>query len=338
LLFPGKTQFTDSPAPEGVSIERKLNSINPFNWISVGLRIKKAKPDILLLRYWLPFMSPSLGTVARMVRTNRHTVVICIFDNVIPHEKRIGDKVLTKFFVHSIDGAIVMSKTVSDDLKTFRENIPVKLSPHPLFDNYGTIKGREEALTGLNLDGQYSYLLFFGFIRAYKGLDILIEAFSDKRLRNRKLKLLIAGEFYEDDKPYRMLVKQFSLENDIIFHDHFIKDDEVSLFFSVADLIVQPYKSATQSGVTQIAFHFEKPMLVTDVGGLREIVPDRRCGYVVQPEPRAIAESILDFYDNSRKEEFTAGVQQEKNKFTWDKMTASIIEVYNYCFTKPEAV
>jgi len=330
LLFPGKTQYTDGPAPQGVKITRLLNSVNPFNWIATGLKIKNEKPDILLIRYWLPFMGPCLGTVARIARSNRHTKVICIFDNVIPHEKRPGDKFLTKYFTGSIDGAIVMSQTVLDDLKTFRKNIPVKLSPHPLFDNYGTLVPREEALSALNLDADNSYLLFFGFIRAYKGLDLLIEAFSDKRLRNRKLKLIIAGEFYENDTPYRDLIKKYNLENGIIFFDHFIKDNEVSLFFSVADLVVQPYKTATQSGVTQIAFHFEKPMLVTDVGGLREIVPDGKCGYVVKPESIYIAEAIIDYFDNNRKGQFTEGVKLEKEKFSWNRMTDSIVEVFRY--------
>jgi len=333
LLFPGKTQYTDGLPPDGVKIVRLLNSINPFNWIATGLKIKKEKPDILLIRYWLPFMGPCLGTVARIAKSNRHTKVICIFDNVIPHEKRPGDNLLTKYFTGSIDGAIVMSNSVLTDLKAFRENIPVKLSPHPLFDNYGSIIAREEALSALNLDRSSSYLLFFGFIRAYKGLDLLIEAFSDKRLRNRNLKLIIAGEFYGDDTPYRDLVKKHHLENDIIFFDHFIKDNEVSLFFSAADLVVQPYKTATQSGVTQIAYHFEKPMLVTDVGGLREIVPDGKCGYVVKPESEFIADAVIDYFDNNRKEHFTEGVKQEKTKFFWDKMTSSIIEVYKKCYT-----
>lgn len=336
LLFPGKTQYTDGLPPDGVKIIRLLNSINPFNWIATGFKIKKEKPDILLIRYWLPFMGPCLGTVARIAKSNRHTKVICIFDNVIPHEKRPGDKLLTKYFTGSIDGAIVMSDSVLTDLKAFRENIPVKLSPHPLFDNYGSIIAREEALSALNLDRSSSYLLFFGFIRAYKGLDILIEAFSDERLRNRKLKLIIAGEFYEDDAPYRVQIKEHNLEDEIIFFDHFIPDTEVTLFFSAADIVVQPYKTATQSGVTQIAFQFEKPMLVTDVGGLREIVADGKCGYVVKPESEAITAALIDYFDNNRKEEFTAGVKQEKEKFSWDKMTAAIDEVYKNClFSNP---
>jgi len=328
LLFPGKTQYSDDTPPEGIKITRLLNSINPLNWIATGLKIKKEKPDILLLRYWIPFIGPSLGSVARIVKSNQHTRVICIFDNVIPHEKRVGDKILTSYFANSIDGAIVMSQSVSDDLKLFRSDIPVILSPHPLFDNYGPKVLRDEALNALSLDHENLYILFFGFIRAYKGLDLLIKAFADSRLRNRKLKLIVAGEFYEDDAPYRSLIKEYSLEDEILFFDRFIKDDEVPLLFSVSELIVQPYKSATQSGVTQIAFHYEKPMLVTDVGGLREIVADGKCGYVVKPDPQSITNAIIDYFDNSKKPLLTEGVRQEKEKFTWDKMTRSVIKVY----------
>jgi D-inositol-3-phosphate glycosyltransferase len=331
VLFPGKTQYTDGPPPLGIKITRILNSINPLTWIRAGLRVRKAKPDILLIRYWLPFMAPCLGTVARIAKGNRHTKVICIFDNVIPHEKRFGDRILTKYFTGGIDGAIAMSGTVLEDLLLFRRQMPVKLTPHPLFDSYGAAVSREDALSALHLPDGERYILFFGFIRSYKGLDLLIKAFADKRLRNRKLKLLIAGEFYEDAVPYRQLIKLYDLENDIIIYDHFIRDSEVADYFGAADLIVQPYKTATQSGVTQIAFHYEKPMLVTDVGGLREIVADRKCGYVVPPVPEDIAEAILDYFENDRIGRFTEGVRGEKEKFSWDKMTASIIEVYNKC-------
>lgn len=333
FLFPGKSQFTDATPPDNISITRRINSINPFNWISVGFRIRKEKPDILLFRFWIPLMGPCFGTIARIAGAWNNTSVICIFDNVIPHEKRFGDKALTRYFTSSIDGGIVMSHTVLDELRSFRKSIPVKFSPHPLFDNYGTAVPRSKALLELNLDPDYSYLLFFGFIRAYKGLDLLISAFADERFRNRSLKLIIAGEFYEDKTPYTDLIKKYRLEDEIIFFDHFIKDNEVSLYFSIADIVVQPYKSATQSGVTQIAYYFEKPMLVTDVGGLREIVPDGICGYVVKPEPAMIADAILDFYDNSRKEQFIAAVKKEKEKFGWEKMTKAIIEVYRKCLS-----
>jgi D-inositol-3-phosphate glycosyltransferase len=331
ILFPGKTQYTDGKPPEGIKITRRLNSINPFNWISTGLKIRRMKPDILLIRFWLPFMGPGLGTVARIAQTNRITKVVCIFDNVVPHEKRPGDKLLTRYLTGSIDGGIVMAGSVGEELSSFRAGIPVKLNPHPLFDNYGPVIGRAEALAALHLDEEYRYLLFFGFIRAYKGLDLLIKAFADRRLRKMKLKLIIAGEFYEDAASYMQLIKLYDLEKEIILFDHFIKDADVPLYFGAADIVVQPYRSATQSGVTQIAFHYEKPMLVTDVGGLREIVPDRICGYVVRPEPGEIAAAIIDFFENKRFEQFSAGVRNEKKKFSWDKMTASIIEVYDNC-------
>jgi D-inositol-3-phosphate glycosyltransferase len=334
FLFPGKTQYTTGPAPEGIKIVRQLNSINPLNWIRTGLKIKKEKTDILLVRYWLPFMAPCLGTVARIVRSNKYTVVISVIDNVIPHEKRPGDRFLTRFFMKSIDGAVVLSDSVQKDVEDFRKDIPVCVTPHPVFDNYGKKISRKEALSALKLDQDSLYLLFFGFIRDYKGLDILIKAFSDSRLRGKKLKLIVAGEFYDKETPYKELVKESGLGEDIIFYDRFINDAEVKLFFSGADLVVQPYKSATQSGVTQIAYYFDKPMLVTDVGGLKEIVLHEKCGYVVQPDPISIADSIIDFFDNKRNIAFTKCVRKEKDRFTWNKMTDSVTEVFYRCLLK----
>jgi D-inositol-3-phosphate glycosyltransferase len=329
FLFPGKTQYIDGPPPNGLSIERIVNSVNPVNWLTTGLKIKKGRPDLVIFKFWLPFMGPCFGTIARIVRSNKRTRVICIFDNVIPHEKRPGDMILTRYFTSAIDGAIAMSQSVLNDLSLFRKDIPALLNPHPLFDNFGKPAGREFSLEKLGLDPAFRYFLFFGFIRAYKGLDLLIDAFSDNRFRNRKLKLIVAGEFYEDDKPYKNRVKELSLEGDIVFFDRFINDDEVKYFFCPAELVIQPYRDATQSGVTQIAYHFEKPMVVTDVGGLREIVPDGRCGYVVKPDPLSVANAIADFLDNNRKEFFTENIRQEKVKYSWSRMTASIIEVYN---------
>jgi glycosyltransferase involved in cell wall biosynthesis len=327
FLFPGKTQFINGPAPAGIRILRLLNSVNPINWIIAGFKIRKSKPDILIFKYWLPFMAPCFGTIARIVRCGSHTRVICIFDNVIPHETRLGDKMLTKYFVNSIHGAVAMSQSVYDDLNLFNKIIPRNLSPHPLFDNFGNGYKTETAIEKLGLEKDFSYMLFFGFIRAYKGLDLLIEAFADVRLRNKNIKLIIAGEFYEDEAPYMEMIKQNNLEKEIIVFDRFINDEEVSLFFSAADLVVQPYKSATQSGVTQIAFHFEKPMLVTDVGGLKEIVPHGKCGYAVKPEAGDIAEAIIDYFENERKSLFIENVKEEKEKYSWSKMTASVFEV-----------
>jgi Glycosyltransferase len=330
FLFPGKSQFTDAPAPEGLKITRILNSMNPLNWLKTGWLIRKKNPDILLIKYWIPAMAPCFGSVARIAKgKNRKTRVICIFDNVIPHEKSMVDRILTRYFTGSIHGAIVMSKSVGEDLKSFRINIPVKLNPHPLYDNYGPLVSRDMALGKMNLDPQFSYLLFFGFIRAYKGLDLLLEAFADNRLRNRKIELIVAGEFYESAEPYLEIIEKNNLSGEIIMLDRFIREDEVAPLFCCADLVVQPYRSATQSGVTQIAYHFEKPMLVTDVGGLGEIVPDGKCGYVVKPEPLSIANAINDYFSNNRQMEYTKNVREEKTRFTWDKLSSSIISIYN---------
>jgi D-inositol-3-phosphate glycosyltransferase len=330
IFFPGKTQFTKNIAPGGIKITRLLNSVNPLNWIKTGYRIRKINPDILLIKFWHPFMAPCFGTVARIAKKRKSgkTRVICIFDNVIPHENRFVDRFLSTYFIKSIDGAIVMSKSVLNDLNTFRINIPVKFSPHPLYDNYGATISKVDAMRRLNLSQDYSYLLFFGFIRAYKGLDLLLEAFADKQLRNRKLKLIVAGEFYDDEAPYKQQIEKLGITDDVILYDRFINEDEVAPFFCAADLVVQPYRNATQSGVTQVAYHFDKPMLVTDVGGLSEIVPDRRCGYVVKTEPEAIAGAIIDYFDNNRSIEFTAEVKKEKEKYAWTKMTAAIKDVF----------
>jgi D-inositol-3-phosphate glycosyltransferase len=331
FLFPGKSQYCEGPPPAQPVITRKINSINPFNWISVGYEIKNLKPDLIIFKYWIPFMAPCFGTIARIARSNGHSKVLCILDNVTPHEHRPGDKLFTRYFLRFIDGAIAMSQSVLTDLHLYRRNMPARLTPHPLFDNFGSAVPRVEAMLKLGLEPDFRYLLFFGFIRAYKGLDLLIEAFADIRFREMNLKLIIAGEFYEDATPYLELIRKHHLENDVILFDRFINDDEVKMFFSVADLIVQPYRSATQSGVTQIAYHFEKPMLVTNVGGLNEIVPHGICGYVVNTDPKEIADSITDFFNNNRKESFIKNVIKEKEKYSWSKMTDSVTEVYNKC-------
>jgi len=334
FLFPGKTQYSNGPAPEGIKITREINSINPFSWIRTGLKIRKERTDILLIRYWLPFMAPCLGVVARIAKSNKYTVIISVVDNVIPHEKRPGDIMLTKFFMNSIDGAVVLSDSVQKEVENFRKDIPVCYTPHPLFDTYGKKLNRSDALSALKLDQNCIYLLFFGFIRNYKGLDILIRAFSDSRLRGKNLKLLVAGEFYENETLYRNLVRESGLEKDVIFYDHFIENTEVGLFFSGADLVVQPYKSATQSGVTQIAYYFDKPMLVTNVGGLKEIVEHGKCGYVVEPDPGNIADAIIDYFDNNRENAFTQCVRKEKARFSWNKVTDAVTEVFYKCMLK----
>lgn len=329
FLFPGKTQFSEKPAPENLKISRTINSVNPVNWLNVGRRIRKEKPDLVIIRYWLPFLAPALGTIAGRIRRNQYTKIICLADNIIPHEHRPGDRMLTDYFMQRIDGLVAMSKSVLDDGKSFRHDLPVGFCPHPIFDTYGEKLSPDVAKKKLKLESDQSYLLFFGFIREYKGLDLLLRAFADERLRKFRVKLLIAGEFYSNPEPYLSLIKELKLEADIELRTEFIPDDELNLYFSAADMVVQPYKSATQSGVTQIGYHFEKSMLVTNVGGLPEIIPHGRIGYVVSPDSREIADALLDFYENKRRTVFEKNILEEKKRFSWENMVRTISGVFS---------
>jgi glycosyltransferase involved in cell wall biosynthesis len=330
ILFPGKTQVSTEPAPSDLPIEIKVNSINPFNWIRIGLELRKLKPDFVIVKYWMPFMAPCFGTICRIIKGNKHTRIITIIDNLIPHEKRIGDRVLSGYWIGSVDGCIAMSRSVLDDLSKFNANIPKIYCPHPLYDNFGEPISKTVALAQLRLDPSFNYVLFFGFIRDYKGLDLLLEAFADNRLYGRRVKLLVAGEFYCDTKPYQEIISRHHLEDQVIMSNDFIPDSQVLNYFCAADLVVQPYKSATQSGVTQIAYHFNKPMIITDVGGLAEFVPHEKVGYVVNPEPAEISAAILRFYEEGKEIEFSANAAKEKEKYSWVRMVEAIDKLLGF--------
>ena len=326
FLFPGKTQYTDEPAPENLNIHTVINSVNPFNWIKIGNRLKKERPDIIIVRFWLPFMGPALGTILRRVRKNSYTKIICIADNVIPHEKRPGDKPFTKYFLKSCDAYVTMSEKVMADLRLFEKEKPAKLVSNPLYDNFGEIISKQEARKHLGLPENEKIILFFGFIRKYKGLDLLLEAIS--HLNNIKpetlnLKLLVAGEFYEDEKPYKDQIEKLGILEQMILRTDFIPDSEVKYYLCAADAVIQPYRNATQSGVTPLAYHFEKPMVVTNVGGLPSLVPNEKVGLVVEPEPQAIAEGILRFYQLG-EDFFIPHLRNEKQKYSWGKLTEAI--------------
>ena len=325
FLFPGKTQYSDAKAPAGFYIERKINSISPLNWIKVGKEIRKKNPDIVIFTYWMSFFAPCFGKIARVIKRRCNARCIGLIHNMIPHEKSVLDKMFAPYFVKAMDGFVALSQSVLDDVASLdKQGKPKCMVPHPLYDHYGEIMKRNEALKHLDLDPNYRYCLFFGLVRAYKGLDLLIDAFADERLRKNDVKLIVAGEFYDDEKPYLEKIKKHNLEDFIIIENQYISDDNVKYYFNVADIVVQPYKSATQSGVTQIAYHFEKPMLVTNVGGLGEIIPDGKVGYVVEPKPSSIADALVDFFENGRFDAFVEGVRDEKQKYQWSNMTAAI--------------
>jgi D-inositol-3-phosphate glycosyltransferase len=327
FFFPGKTQFSDDEAPSELKIIRKINSVNPLNWIETGKEIKAKKPDKIIFCYWMAFMAPCFGTIARYVKC-KNTKCIALVHNMIPHEPTLLDKLLPGYFVKAMDGFVAMTNSVVDDISKFdKKHKPKLVSPHPIYDHYGAITPRSEALEALDLDPAFRYILFFGFIRKYKGLDLLMEAFTDVRLRKFPVKLLIAGEFYEPKEPFYDLIKKHNLEDLIVLHTDFIPEKEVNFYFNAADIVAQPYRSATQSGVSQIAYHFEKPMLVTNVGGLAEIVPDGKVGYVVEPEIPKISDALIDFFENNRSEEFIANIKEEKKKYEWNRMVETINKI-----------
>ena len=326
FLFPGKSQFVTTPPPKGLTIRTLINSINPLNWILVGLKLKKKNPELVIVRFWIPFMGPCLGTILRLIN-KKQTKVICIADNIIPHEKRPGDKLFTRYFVKSCDAFVTMSKSVLSDLQKIAPSKPAKLTVHPLYDQFGPQLPQDIAREKLGLNRQEKIVLFFGFIRPYKGLDLLLAAIREPRIHSMQVKLLIAGEFYENEDRYHQLIHEYQLNDRVILHTHFIPDHEVGIYLSAADVVIQPYKTATQSGVTPLAYHFEKPMIVTNVGGLPEMVPHKKAGLVCEPNSIDIASGIETFYQIGTSH-FTPGIQEEKKKYEWSTMIETLFALH----------
>ena len=469
FLFPGKSQFTDDPAPAGLTIKTRLNAVNPFNWLIVGREIAREDADQIIVRFWLPFMGPCLGTVLRVARRMAHKKlhITALVDNIVPHEKRPGDRPFARYFVRACDDFVVMSKSVGEEIRGFLPGNPtpdpspegrgdtlpagkgeelnrdrtdvspegregtlpeskgeelnrdrtdaspegredtlpeskgeelnrdradvspegregtlpegkgeelnndrtdvspegrgdtlpegkgeelnndkmdvppeaahatsplpsgegsgvglrIRYAPHPVYDSYGQPADQTEARRRLGLPEQVPLVLFFGLIRKYKGLDLLLAALAQAT----DIHAVIAGECYEPWEDYQNIISANNLGDRVHLFTDFIPAEQVRFFFSAADLVVQPYRSATQSGISQIAYHFEKPMVVTNVGGLPEIVTDGVSGYVVAPEPGAIAAAMRDFFENNRAAGMQAGVREEKKRFSWENLVEKLL-------------
>ncbi len=325
FLFPGKTQYAVDKKPPNISITRLINSINPLNWIWVARKINRLKPDLVIVRYWLPVLAPCLGTIVRLLNKNVVTIAMC--DNVIPHEKRLGDRSLTRYFIGAFNGFMTLSKTTLEELTSFTDKSK-RYHPHPINDDLGEAVPQKQAREYLGLDIDSKYLLFFGLIREYKGLDLALKALGVEKVKQLNIKLLIVGEFYEPKEKYIELVNQLGLNDNIIIVDEFIPIEKIKYYFSAADLVVQTYKSASQSGISQIAFNFTCPILVTNVGGLSEIVLHQQIGYVCEKEPQEIADSILDYFNNDRRDGFRANMQVEKQKYSWGAFANALLGLY----------
>lgn len=326
FLFPGKTQYAEDPAPEGLVITRKINAVNPLNWWRVGRALRQLRPDVVIAAYWMPFMAPCLGTILRQFDA-KQTKRIGLVHNIIPHERRPGDQVLSRYFTGACDGFMTLSTSVKEELADFSK-APVRTSPHPIYDTYGEQVEQQTAREHLGLDKDGRYLLFFGYIRAYKGLELLLEAMADSRVRELGITLILAGEYYGNQAHYENLMATLGIEDRVVAHTSFIANDQVKYYFGAADLVVQPYKTATQSGISQLAYHFEKPMIVTRVGGLPEIVPQGEAGYVIDQDAAELADAVLDFYQNKKAVSLKEGVARMKQQFSWTVFTATLEELF----------
>ncbi len=327
LLFPGKTQDEQGTGAGSVlPSEQLVDSINPLSWYSAARAIARKRPDLLIFKYWMPFFGPCFGIISMLVRrwTGAKTIFIC--DNVVPHEKRIGDTLFTRFAFRYVDHFIVQSGAVENELRTFSPRARYRLVPHPVYEIFGESSPKGEARAKLGLSDQ-RVILFFGYVRRYKGLHALLDAMP-RILQTLKVKLLVVGEFYDDEEKYRKQIADNGLQNDVIVYSEYVPNEEVRVYFSACDVVVLPYVSATQSGIVQIAYQFDKPVIATDVGGLAEVVLNEKTGFIVPPQqPDKVANAVLRFYTEQREEEFTRNVKEEKKKYSWDNLVGAIEEL-----------
>jgi glycosyltransferase involved in cell wall biosynthesis len=327
ILFPGTTQDEPGEAPGSAPAPRLIDSINPFNWIGVAKKIRAEKPDLLIFKYWLPFFGPCFGTIAWLSKRKSKAKVLFICDNIIPHERRPGDIAFTRYAFRHADYFIVQSDTVEEQLNRLFPKARYRKAPHPVYENFGSVQPKETAKRSLGMASKH-VMLYFGYIRRYKGLMVLIEAMARLKstgFANGDFLLLIVGEFYDEESKYRDRVRDLNLESNIRFVSGYLPNEQVGPYFSAADVVVLPYLSATQSGIVQIAYNFDKPVIATRVGGLAEVIVEGKTGYLVPPNNAdALADALLKFYTEQREGEFGANARLEKSKYTWDNLVSSI--------------
>ncbi len=332
ILFPGKTQYVekeDNAVP--IQSEAVLDTANPFTYATTARKIAKWEPDLLIMRYWMSYFAPSQGTVAKKVRsiTGGRTKVISIVDNLIPHEKRFFDTVFTKYYLKHNDGFVTLCNAVKEDLLKVKPDAKCIVSPHPLYSQFGNKLDREDARRKLGIPANSRTILFFGLIREYKGLDILIKAFSGL---GNEYTLVIAGEPYGSFEKYAGLISECKNRDNIILRTEYIRDNDVAAYFSASDVVVLPYRSATQSGITAISYHFGIPMITTDTGGLKESIGERGTGIVVdRADVQLIRNAIISLFSDyeNKSAAFAKAIQAEKERLSWSNFCNNLISFAN---------
>lgn len=328
FLFPGTSQYNENPHQDLVPNLRMVNSINPLNWIWVGWKLHQMRPDLVIFRYWISFMAPCYTVIAWLLKWNKHSKVMAIVDNAISHEPKFYEKPVAKIFFKTVDEFLTMSDKVKSDLNSIHPTETLS-TVHPLYDNYPKAIDKESAREQLQIPLEEKVVLFFGFIRDYKGLDILLEAMASPAIRAEKIKLIVAGEFYSNQEKYETMVDTFQLRNDIYWHTDFIPDAEIVNYFCAADAVVLPYKAATQSGVTQIAFYYHTPIIATNVGGIKEMVIDQEHGYIVAAEAEAISTAIINLYSQDHLSFFKKEIAKATEKYQWPIFVQKIVAHLN---------
>mgnify|MGYP000886640479 FL=1 len=328
VLFPGKTQFKKGDHALEVDSIRCLSSINPFSWRKTANKIIDLEPDLVLFSFWLAFFAPAFSGVAKKIKKYLDANIMAICHNIIPHEEHLLDTRLTKRFFCFIDSFIVLSKKVENELLNIVPGAKYKYSPHPVYNIFKNTLSKEQAKAELNIATK-KVLLFFGLIRKYKGLDILINAMEKINNELDDYTLLIVGECYENKAKYTDLIKNAGITDNVQCHYSFVPDNEVGKYFSASDVVVLPYKSASQSGIVQIAYHFDTPVIVSNVGGLPEIVDEGKTGYCVEPSSSAFAKAIKAFYEKDNINELNSNISDYKSQFSWDVIVNAIEELVN---------
>ena len=324
IFFPGKTQQDLSKEVEPIPSEPLLDSIGPLSWIRTFFAIRKYQADLVVFKYWMPFFAPPYAVISFLARLFTKTKIVYLCDNIIPHERRIEDRLLTRIGLWNVHYFIVQSKIVKNDLLEFRPNAIYKEVPHTVYEIFSTPFTREQARKHFKLSAKEKVILFFGYVRKYKGLHHLLDAMP-LVLKQLKVKLLIAGEFYDDEHQYREQIKKLWLNDFVAVHGDYIPNEQVGLFYHAADVVVLPYISATQSGIIQIAYHYDKPVITTDVGGLPEVVDQGKTGFIVPSENvDALTEAIVKFFKVQNKINFTKNISEYKKQFSWDRMAEEI--------------
>lgn len=326
ILFPGSTQYaSENENVDQIPALRVLDSINPLTYINTAKKIARTEPDLLMMSHWMPFLAPSLGTVAKRLR-KKGTKVISVLHNVTPHEHRISDKLLNRYYLNQNDGFVVMSQAVKNDLLSYIPDAKCIVHPFPVFSQFGEKIDKITARKKLNIPVDKKVLLFFGLIRDYKGLDLVIDAFGKL---NHEYFLIIAGESYKRFESYQQQINANKIKENIMLHIRYIPDDEVPLYFSAADVNVLPYRTATQSAVVALAYQFDSPVIVTDVGGLREMVEPYQTGLVVSKlEPELLAGAIRKFFNENMENKCKENIKKFKADCSWDAMYEKIVDLY----------